>query len=140
MAPVQRQKLIWKLGDLVDENLDELAVLEVLDNGKPLWEAQLVDIALTAELLRYYAGWPTKINGDVLPNSIPGLLSLRTREPIGVVGAIAPWNFPLLEIVYKIGPALAAGCTVVGKPASWTPPTTLRFAELVQEAGFPPGC
>ena len=139
MAPTQRQKLIWRLGDLLDENKDEFAVLEVLDNGKPLWEAELVDIALSIEILRYYAGWPTKINGDLLPNSIPGLISLRKREPVGVVGAIAPWNFPLLEIIYKIGPALAAGCTIVGKPASWTPLTTLRFGELVNEAGIPPG-
>ena len=139
MAPTERQKLIWGLGDLLDEHKDEFAVLEVLDNGKPLWEAELVDIALSIEILRYYAGWPTKIHGDVLPNSIPGLISLRTREPVGVVGAIAPWNFPLLEIMYKIGPALAAGCTIVGKPASWTPLTTMRFGELVNEAGIPPG-
>lgn len=139
MAPTARQRLIWKLGDLLEEHKDELAVLEVLDNGKPLWEAELVDIALSIEILRYYAGWTTKIHGDVLPNSIPGLLSLRKREPVGVVGAIAPWNFPLLEIIYKIGPALAAGCTIVGKPATWTPLTTLRFAELVNEAGIPPG-
>ncbi len=139
MAPTERQLLMWRLGDLLDEHKDEFAMLEVLDNGKPLWEAEAVDIALSVEILRYYAGWPTKIHGDLLPNSIPGLLSLRKREPVGVVGAIAPWNFPLLEIIYKIGPALAAGCTVVGKPASWTPLTTLRFAELVVEAGIPPG-
>ncbi len=139
MAPTRRQRLIWNLADLLEEQKDELALIEVLDNGKPLWEAELVDIALSIEILRYYAGWATKINGDVLPNSIPGLLSLRKREPIGVVGAIAPWNFPLLEIIYKVGPALAAGCTIVGKPASWTPLTTLRFAELVNEAGIPPG-
>lgn len=139
MAPTERQRLIWGLGDLLDEHKDEFAVLEVLDNGKPLWEAELVDIALSIEILRYYAGWATKIHGDLLPNSIPGLVSIRKREPIGVVAAIAPWNFPLLEIIYKLGPALAAGCTVVGKPATWTPLTTLRFAELVNEAGIPPG-
>jgi len=139
MAPTTRQKLMLRLADLIDENLTELAQIEVLDNGKPLGEAKAVDIPLSAELIRYYAGWPTKINGDILPNSIPGLLTLRKREPVGVVAAIAPWNFPLLEILYKIAPALAAGCTVVGKPATWTPLTTLRFAELVEEAGFPPG-
>lgn len=139
IAPVTRSKLIWRLADALEDNAEELAMLEVLDNGKPLSEAQGVDIPLSIELLRYYAGWPTKINGDLLPNSIPGLLSFRKREPVGVAGAIAPWNFPLLEILYKIGPALAAGCTVVGKPASWTPLTTLRFAELVQEVGFPAG-
>ena len=139
MAPTERQKIMWKLGDLLDDHKEEFATLEVLDNGKPLWEAELVDIALSIEILRYYAGWPTKIHGDVLPNSIPGLVTLRKREPVGVVGAIAPWNFPLLEIMYKIGPALAAGCTLVCKPASWTPLTTLRFGELVNEAGIPPG-
>jgi acyl-CoA reductase-like NAD-dependent aldehyde dehydrogenase len=139
MAPTERQKLMWRLGDLLDDHKEEFAILEVLDNGKPLWEAELVDIALSVEILRYYAGWPTKIHGDVLPNSIPGLVTLRKREPVGVVGAIAPWNFPLLEIMYKIGPALAAGCTLVCKPASWTPLTTLRFGELVNEAGIPPG-
>ena len=139
MAPTSRQRLMLRLADLIDENLSELAQIEVLDNGKPLGEAEAVDIPLSAELIRYYAGWPTKINGDILPNSIPGLLTLRKREPVGVVAAIAPWNFPLLEILYKIGPALAAGCTVVGKPATLTPLTTMRFAELVEEAGFPPG-
>jgi len=139
LAPIPRERLLRRLADLIDENLEELALLEVLDNGKPLGEAEAVDIALSAELMRYYAGWPTKIGGDILPNSIPGMMSRRAREPGGVVGAIAPWNFPLLEILYKIGPALAAGCTVVGKPASWTPLTTLRFAELVEEAEIPPG-
>ena len=139
LSAIGRERLMRRLADLIDENLEELAVLEVLDNGKPIGEAEAVDIALSAEMMRYYAGWPTKINGDILPNSVPGMMALRAREPVGVVGAIAPWNFPLLEILYKIAPALAAGCTIVGKPASWTPLTTLRFAELVEEAEFPPG-
>jgi phenylacetaldehyde dehydrogenase len=114
-------------------------MIEVLDNGKPLWEAQAVDVALTIELFRYYAGWTTKIAGQVLPNSIPGMLSFSKREPVGVVAAITPWNFPLLEVAYKLGPGLAAGCTIVVKPSELAPLSTLRLMELVHEAGFPPG-
>ena len=90
-----------------------------------MWEAQAVDVALTIELFRYYAGWTTKLTGDVLPNSIPGMLTLGKREPVGVVAAITPWNFPLLEVAYKLGPALAAGCTVVVKPSELAPLSTL---------------
>jgi phenylacetaldehyde dehydrogenase len=137
--PTQRAKLLWKLADLLEANKDEFAEIEVLDNGKPLWEAQLVDVALTIELLRYYAGWATKITGDVLPNSIPGMLTISKREPVGVVAAITPWNFPILEVAYKLGPALAAGCTVVVKPSELAPLSTLRLMDLIDEAGFPPG-
>jgi acyl-CoA reductase-like NAD-dependent aldehyde dehydrogenase len=137
--PTQRAKLIWRLADLLDAVKDEFATIEVLDNGKPMWEAQLVDIALTIELLRYYAGWTTKIDGKVLPNSIPGMFTVAKREPVGVVAAITPWNFPLLEVAYKLGPALAAGCTIVVKPSELAPLSTLRLMQLVDEAGFPPG-
>ena len=137
--PTQRARLMWGLADLLEENKDELATLEVLDNGKPMWEAEAVDIALTIELLRYYAGWTTKIDGKVLPNSIPGMFTVAKREPVGVVAAITPWNFPLLEVAYKLGPALAAGCTIVVKPSELAPLSTLRLMELVDEAGFPPG-
>ncbi len=137
--PTQRAKLLWKLADLVEAHKDEFAQIEVLDNGKPLWEAQLVDVALTIELLRYYAGWTTKIHGDVLPNSIPGMLTISKRDPVGVVAAITPWNFPILEVAYKLGPALAAGCTVVVKPSELAPLSTLRLMDLIDEAGFPPG-
>ena len=112
---------MWALADLLEANKDEFATIEVLDNGKPMWEAQAVDIALTIELLRYYAGWTTKIEGKVLPNSIPGMFTVAKREPIGVVAAITPWNFPLLEVGYKLGPALAAGCTIVVKPSELAP-------------------
>lgn len=139
LAPTRRARLLWALAEAVDEHLEELAVLEVLDNGKPIGEARAVDIPLTAELLRYYAGWTTKITGDVLPNSIPGMLTLNKREPVGVVAALAPWNFPLLELCYKLGPALAAGCTVVAKPSEMTPLTALQLAQLAHEIGFPPG-
>jgi phenylacetaldehyde dehydrogenase len=137
--PTQRARLLWTLADLLEANKDEFATIEVLDNGKPMWEAEAVDIALTIELLRYYAGWTTKIDGKVLPNSIPGMFTVAKREPIGVVAAITPWNFPLLEVGYKLGPALAAGCTIVVKPSELAPLSTLRLMELVNEAGFPPG-
>jgi len=137
--PTQRARLMWHLADLLEANKDELATIEVLDNGKPMWEAQAVDIALTIELLRYYAGWATKIEGKVLPNSIPGMFTVAKREPVGVVAAITPWNFPLLEVGYKLGPALAAGCTIVIKPSELAPLSTLRLMQLVDEAGFPPG-
>jgi phenylacetaldehyde dehydrogenase len=137
--PTQRAKLIWRLADLLEAVKDEFATIEVLDNGKPMWEAQLVDIALTIELLRYYGGWTTKIEGKVLPNSIPGMFTVAKREPVGVVAAITPWNFPLLEVAYKLGPALAAGCTIVIKPSELAPLSTLRLMQLVDEAGFPPG-
>ena len=139
VPPTQRARLLWALADLLEANKDEFATIEVLDNGKPMWEAQAVDVALTIELFRYYAGWPTKLTGDVLPNSIPGMLTLGTREPVGVVAAITPWNFPLLEVAYKLGPALAAGCTVVVKPSELAPLSTLRLMDLIDEAGFPPG-
>ena len=139
LPPTQRARLIWRLADLLEENAEELATVEVLDNGKPLGEAQAVDIALTIELLRYYAGWPTKMAGDVLPNSIPGMLTLNKREPVGVVAAITPWNFPILEVAYKLGPGLASGCTFVIKPSELAPLSTLRLMQLVEEAGFPPG-
>jgi phenylacetaldehyde dehydrogenase len=137
--PTQRARHMWALADLLEANKDEFATIEVLDNGKPMWEAEAVDIALTIELLRYYAGWTTKIDGKVLPNSIPGMLTIAKREPIGVVAAITPWNFPLLEVAYKLGPALAAGCTIVVKPSELAPLSTLRLMELVHEAGFPAG-
>ena len=137
--PTQRARLMWHLADLLEANKDEFATIEVLDNGKPMWEAQAVDIALTIELLRYYAGWTTKIEGKVLPNSIPGMFTVAKREPVGVVAAITPWNFPLLEVGYKLGPALAAGCTIVIKPSELAPLSTLRLMQLVDEAGFPPG-
>ena len=128
---------MWTLADLLEANKDEFATIEVLDNGKPMWEAEAVDIALTIELLRYYAGWTTKIDGKVLPNSIPGMFTVAKREPVGVVAAITPWNFPLLEVGYKLGPALAAGCTIVIKPSELAPLSTLRLMELVDEAGLP---
>ena len=144
MTPSERGRLIWKLGDLIEQNLEELAQLESLDNGKPLAIARAADVPLAAEMFRYMAGWATKIEGNTIPLSVPytpgtRYLAYTVREPIGVVGQIIPWNFPLLMAAWKLGPALATGCCVVLKPAEQTPLTALRLAELIQEAGFPDG-
>ncbi len=144
MTPSERGRLIWKLGDLVEQNLEELAQLESLDNGKPLAVARAADVPLAADLFRYMAGWATKIEGNTIPLSVPytpgaRYLAYTVREPIGVVGQIIPWNFPLLMAAWKLGPALATGCCIVLKPAEQTPLTALRLAELIQEAGFPDG-
>src|ERR1044072_1773004 len=135
----QRAKLIWRLADLLEQAKDEFATIEVLDNGKPMWEAELVDIALTIELLRYCGGWTTKIEGKVLPNLIPGMFTVAKREPVGVVAAITPWNFPLLEVAYKLGPALAARCATVIKPSGLAALSPLCLMQVGDEAGFPPG-
>jgi phenylacetaldehyde dehydrogenase len=137
-----RAKMIWKLADLIEQHLEEFAQLESLDNGKPLSVARVADVPLTVEHMRYYAGWATKIEGNTIPLTLtpPGkFLAYTVREPIGVVGQIIPWNFPLLMAAWKLGPALAAGCTVVLKPAEQTPLSALRLGELLQEAGFPDG-
>jgi phenylacetaldehyde dehydrogenase len=137
--PAERAKLMWRVGDLIEENAEELAQLDVLDNGKTFGDAMAVDIPLVAEIFRYYAGWVTKIEGRELPVSIPDFHTYTRREALGVVGAIVPWNFPLLMCGYKLGPALAAGNTVVLKPAEQTPLSALRLGELIIEAGFSSG-
>jgi len=142
MSPAVRGKLIWKLGDLIDKHLEEFAQLESLDNGKPLKIARIADVPLSVEHFHYYAGWATKIEGNTIPlTTVEPLkyLAYTLREPVGVVGQIIPWNFPLLMAAWKLGPALAAGCTVVLKPAEQTPLSALRLGELIQEAGFPAG-
>src|SRR5258708_24496645 len=121
----------------LEARLDEFARLETAHNGKTLFESK-IELTLTVNTLRYYAGWADKITGDTLPVDGP-FFAYTLREPVGVVGAIVPWNFPLNIASWKFAPALAAGCTVVLKPASETPPTALLFAELALEAGFPPG-
>ena len=133
-----RGRLMNKLADLMEVNLEELAALESLDNGKPIRDARAADLPLAIDCLRYYAGWADKLTGDVIP--IRGNYFCYTRrEPVGVVGQIIPWNFPILMAAWKWGPALASGCTIVMKPAEQTPLTCLRMAELAQEAGFPDG-
>ena len=144
LTPSERGRAIWKLADLLEENLEEFAELESLDNGKPQKIARGADVPLAVDLLRYMAGWATKIEGNTIPISVPyapgaKFLAYTLREPVGVVGQIIPWNFPLLMAAWKLGPALATGNTVVLKPAEQTPLTALRLGELFQEAGFPDG-
>ena len=144
MSPSERGRIIWKIGDLILEHVDELAQLESLDNGKPFLVAQAADVPLAADLFHYMAGWATKIEGNTINISVPympgaNFHSYTLREPIGVVGQIIPWNFPLLMAAWKLGPALTTGCTVVLKPAEQTPLTALRLAELIAEAGVPDG-
>ncbi|HNP60887.1 MAG TPA: aldehyde dehydrogenase family protein [Nitrospirales bacterium] len=144
MTPSDRGKLLWRLGDLLESNLEEFAQLESLDNGKPLTIARAADVPLAVDLFRYMAGWSTKIEGNSIPISVPYMpgsqfLAYTLREPVGVVGQIIPWNFPLLMAAWKLGPALAVGCTIVMKPAEQTPLSALRLGELFLEAGFPEG-
>jgi phenylacetaldehyde dehydrogenase len=144
MTPSDRGRIIWRIGDLISERLEEFAELETLDNGKPLAVARAADVPLAAELFRYMAGWATKIEGNTIPLSVPyvpgGQFHAYTlREPIGVVGQIIPWNFPLLMAAWKLGPALATGNTVVLKPAEQTPLAALYLAEIMAEAGLPKG-
>ena len=144
MTASDRGRIIWRIGDLILEHAEELAQLESLDNGKPYAVALGADVPLAADLFHYMAGWATKINGQTIDISVPympgaNFHSYTLREPIGVVGQIIPWNFPLLMAAWKLGPALTTGCTVVLKPAEQTPLTALRLAELVAEAGVPAG-
>ncbi|MFS0838033.1 aldehyde dehydrogenase family protein [Paenibacillus sp. 1P03SA] len=138
VSAAERSRLIYRLADLVEDNLEELAQLETLDNGKPIAETRAADLPLAVEHLRYFAGWSTKIVGQTIPVS-GGYFNYTRHEPVGVVGQIIPWNFPLLMAMWKLGAALASGCTVVLKPAEQTPLSALYLAGLIQEAGFPPG-
>jgi len=140
MNPSERARLMYRLADAVERNMDELALLETLDNGKPLKASRSIDVMGSAEKLRYFAGWVTKIGGETASLSAPGDWHAYTlREPVGVAALIVPWNFPLMMAVTKMAPALAAGCTVILKPAEQTSLTALRLGELVQEVGFPAG-
>jgi aldehyde dehydrogenase (NAD+) len=138
LSASERGRLIWKLADLVEKNIDELAELETLDNGKPIFESRYVDMPMVIDVLRYYAGLATKIHGETV-NTFETAFTYTLREPVGVVGLIVPWNFPLLLASWKLGPALACGNTLVLKPAEQTPLTTLKLGELSIEAGFPAG-
>jgi phenylacetaldehyde dehydrogenase len=144
MSARQRGRLLYKLADLIEENIEVLAQLESLDNGKPLTVARAADVPLTAEHFRYYAGWADKLEGSTIPVAPPyapdqRFLNYTLREPVGVVGQIIPWNFPLLMAAWKMGAALACGCCVILKPAEQTPLTALKLGELFCEAGFPEG-
>ena len=140
----ERGRVIWRIGDLILEHADELAALESLDNGKPVGVARVADVPLAADLFHYMAGWTTKVHGSTFPVSVPYAPGARfhaytLKEPVGVVGQIIPWNFPLLMAAWKLGPALATGNTVVLKVAEQTPLSALRLAELFAEAGLPDG-
>ena len=144
MLPADREALIWRLADLIDQHADELAELESIDNGKTKFMASVVDVPGARNHFRYMAGWATKIEGSTIEVSIgtrdgARINAYTRREPVGVVAQIIPWNFPLVMAAWKLGPALAAGCTCVLKPAEQTPLTALRLGELIIEAGFPPG-
>jgi phenylacetaldehyde dehydrogenase len=141
MLPADRARVIWKIAELIDENHDELAELETLDNGKPLLFSRIVDVPTAAAHFRYMSGFATKIEGTTIPISMPGgkYFAYTLREPVGVCAQIIPWNYPLIMAAMKLAPALAAGCTVVLKPAEQTPLTALRLGELIQEAGIPDG-
>ena len=144
LTAMERAKLLWKLADLLESHADEFAQLESLDNGKPQAVARAADVPLAADLFRYMGGWTNKMDSRVLDLSVPYMPGAQfhafaKREPVGVAGQIIPWNFPLLMAAWKLGPALAVGCTVVMKPAEQTPLSCLRLGELFEEAGFPKG-
>jgi acyl-CoA reductase-like NAD-dependent aldehyde dehydrogenase len=142
MSAVDRSNLLLKLADLIERNAEELAVLECMDNGKPVSMTRWVEIEGSIRTFRYFAGWPTKFGGETLPvspRSGAQILNYTTREPVGVAGLIVPWNYPMSMAAWKVAPALAAGCAVILKPAEQTPLTALRLGELALEAGFPAG-
>merc|ERR1719230_1421676 len=137
-----RRDLLWKLADLVDKHADRLAEIESADNGKPMAVAKAADVALTAQHFRYFSGWADKgMCGKTIPTSVMGknMFAMTVHEPIGVVGCVIPWNFPLLMMAWKLAPLLACGCTCVLKSSEKTPLTALMMCELIKEAGFPAG-
>ncbi|WP_337181833.1 aldehyde dehydrogenase family protein [Shinella sp.] len=140
MVPAERAKLIWRLADLIEQHGDMLGPVNSYECGKPIGDSRNGEVPFTAETFRYYAGWATKLNGESMTINAPGDWHAYTRrEPVGVVGQIIPWNFPLAMLAWKVAPALATGCTIVLKPAEQTPIGALYFGKLVEEAGFPEG-
>jgi len=138
LAPSERARVLWKASELLRERAEDLARAEALDMGKPVSEGKAVDVQFCAQLFEYYAGWATKLAGETLPG-MPGFAVSTLREPVGVVGMITPWNFPMLLLTWKLAPALAVGCTCVVKPASLTPHSALLIGRALQDAGVPPG-
>lgn len=134
-----RGRILWRIADLLEERIDDFALVETLDNGKPIFESRYVDVPAGIAALRYYAGWADKIHGETFPVEGPFVFAYTRREPMGVVGAITPWNFPIIQALWKIAAALACGNTVIHKPASYTALTALKFGELAVEAGLPAG-
>ena len=144
MTPSERGRILWHIGDMILDHLDEFAQLESIDNGKPVGVARVADVPLAADMFHYMAGWATKIEGNTIPISVPyasgaKFFAYTLREPVGVVGQIIPWNFPLLMAAWKLGPALVTGNSVVLKPAEQTPLSALLLGELVMQAGVPEG-
>lgn len=142
LTPDERGQLLQRLADLVEQYAEPLAQLETLDNGKPISVARQADVGCTARIFRYFAGWPTKLEGRTIPVSPSGgqrMLNYLVHEPVGVVAQIVPWNFPLSMAAWKLAPALATGCASILKPAEQTPLTALFLAKLIQQAGFPAG-
>ena len=140
VTPAERQWMIWRLADLIEENYEELRLLEVLDMGSPIGRSPEAGATRAIEVLRYYAGWATKIQGETIPNSLPeSVFSYTLREPVGVVAAIVPWNGPLSNALWKIAPVLATGCTMVLKPAEQASLTAIRLGELICESEIPDG-
>jgi aldehyde dehydrogenase (NAD+) len=139
MTAPQRSAVIYRIAELIEQNAEELAQIESLDNGKPVTYAHFVDVQHTVAHFRYFAGWPTKIVGETIPVGQPNLFAYTLKEPVGVCAQIIPWNYPLLMAAWKLAPALAAGCTVVLKPAEQTPLSALRLGQLMLDAGLPEG-
>ena len=138
MKPADRARVLHRLGDLILANADEIARLETMDNGKPIFESRYIDVPMVAGCFHYFSGWASKLTGETT-NVSPAFFTYTLREPLGVVGAIIPWNFPMIMVGWKAAPALAAGNTVVLKPAAETPLSAIRIGELAIEAGLPPG-
>ncbi len=138
MKPVERQRILWRIGELVEKYADEIARLETMDNGKPIFESRQIDVPMVVNCFHYFSGWATKLTGETVPVS-PAFFTYTLREPLGVVGAIIPWNFPMIMVGWKCAPALAAGNCVVLKPAHDTPLSAVRIGEIALEAGLPPG-
>jgi acyl-CoA reductase-like NAD-dependent aldehyde dehydrogenase len=139
MSAADRGRVIHRIAELIMANADELAQIEALDNGKPVTYAKVVDVRLAAAHFEYFAGWPTKIEGETIPVAVPAQFVYTLKEPVGVCAQIIPWNFPLLMAAWKLAPALAAGCTIVFKPAEQTPLSALRLGQILVEAGVPDG-
>lgn len=139
ITPADRSRIIWKIADLIEERADDFAQIETLDNGKPLTVARRDDVGATVRCFRYYAGWPTKIEGRTVPISKHDMFAYTLRQPVGVCAQIIPWNYPLMMAAWKLAPALAAGCTMVLKPAEQTPLSALLLGEVLLEAGVPAG-
>src|SRR5256885_2045828 len=138
MSGSDRGRVLWKIGDVLEASEDGIAEIETRDSGKTITESSRVDSPMADDCFRYFAGWASKIEGETVPVRAP-CLGYTLREPLGVVGQIIPWNFPILLAAWKVAPALAAGNTIVLKPAEQTPLSALRLAQVAEEAGLPPG-